>query len=126
MEWQAKVYKKKVVQKQNKDEWAQLRIACFEHDHYRCQRCEEINSQGRGLSAHHIMPRSEGGADELENLITLCDSCHDFVEMSDLRDRTLISESYCFEVVGVRREVERDPNRPAWHSWVYGSGKPPY
>ena len=28
------------------------------------------------LSAHHIQPRAEGGADTPENLVSLCVSCH--------------------------------------------------
>lgn len=30
----------------------------------------------RYLSVHHIVPRSNGGRNELENMITLCDQCH--------------------------------------------------
>lgn len=31
---------------------------------------------GRYLVVHHIVPRSNGGRNELENLITLCYKCH--------------------------------------------------
>jgi 5-methylcytosine-specific restriction endonuclease McrA len=45
---------------------------------YTCQRCGAKGGKkgDRKVVAHHIIPRSEGGADELENLITLCGPCH--------------------------------------------------
>lgn len=33
------------------------------------------------MTAHHINPRDWGGEDEVRNLITLCSSCHDAVEI---------------------------------------------
>src|SRR5574343_1003772 len=59
--------------------WLELRKACFKRDHYACVRCDYHHGQGRNLSAHHIKPRPDG-IDELDNLITLCNPCHDFVE----------------------------------------------
>jgi len=38
-------------------------------------KCQFCNSK-RGLSAHHIIFRSEGRDDSLENLISLCFDCH--------------------------------------------------
>ena len=32
------------------------------------------------VSAHHITPRSEGGPNEVFNLIPLCEICHNYVE----------------------------------------------
>ena len=42
-------------------------------DNYRCQCCKKINIP---LQVHHIVYRSNGGSDQEDNLITLCDSCH--------------------------------------------------
>lgn len=36
------------------------------------------------ISAHHILFRSQGGDDMLENLITLCVKCHDAVHQREL------------------------------------------
>lgn len=70
--------------------WASLRRQCFRRDEFRCQWCDRVE-EARGLDAHHIVPRSEGGLNDLSNLITLCKrprrgknlSCHDQVEVHD-------------------------------------------
>jgi 5-methylcytosine-specific restriction endonuclease McrA len=41
-------------------------------DAYTCQAC---GAKPAG-QVHHIQPRSQGGADDLANLITLCGRCH--------------------------------------------------
>ena len=43
-----------------------------ERDCHECQICDKRNK----ITAHHIVPRSKGGADSVENLITLCTPCH--------------------------------------------------
>ncbi len=50
-------------------------------DSYTCQfpSCER-QSRGKGTHAHHKVPRSVGGEDALENLITLCSKHHREVE----------------------------------------------
>ena len=42
----------------------------------RCERCGSTNR----LTAHHRIPRAEGGPDAAWNLETLCMSCHNRVE----------------------------------------------
>lgn len=49
------------------------KAACFVRDNYTCQCCK--TKKGK-LNAHHIVYRCLGGADTLENLITLCEKCH--------------------------------------------------
>lgn len=41
-------------------------------DHFRCQECNYY----KHLEVHHIIPKSKGGKDNPENLITLCQRCH--------------------------------------------------
>lgn len=58
--------------------WNVIRKECFERDNYKCQDCgkdirDNIRFPGE---AHHIVPISEGGTNELSNLKTLCYSCH--------------------------------------------------
>ena len=57
----------------NARRWAQVRVAAFTRDGYRCRRC---GSPGR-LEAHHEPPLRKG-ADPyvLDGIMTLCRSCH--------------------------------------------------
>ena len=47
-------------------------------DGYRCQECGILVAVRGGAKpqTHHQVPRSAGGTDDLENLITLCQPCH--------------------------------------------------
>ena len=129
-DWHSKVYRKKKRAFMNQDEWQKLRKAVFERDDFTCQRCDKRNGQGRGLSAHHLMPRSEGGADDIENLITLCNSCHDLVEINELRTKADIQGSYdggYIEMPKEKTEKVTDEGyhfiHPDWHKYVYGGAK---
>lgn len=60
---------------------AELRREVFRRDGYRCRLCgQEGGPRADGedveLHAHHTVPPAEGGANTLDNLLTLCDSCH--------------------------------------------------
>jgi len=52
--------------------WREARIKCLERDNYTCQKCG-VKKQ---LCAHHIIPYGKVIDDTIENLITLCESCH--------------------------------------------------
>ncbi|MDE2752918.1 MAG: HNH endonuclease signature motif containing protein [Gemmatimonadota bacterium] len=53
--------------------WARTRRAAFDRDGWRCVECGRA---GR-LEAHHVTPLHKGGAPyDLDNLATLCRSCH--------------------------------------------------
>jgi len=63
------------------EEWETLERQVFKRDSYICQRCgKRFNKYD--LSVHHLIPRSEGGSNDLRNLITLCRKCHDIVELT--------------------------------------------
>jgi ribosomal protein S27AE len=52
--------------------WQEIRQEVLRRDHRQCQVCgKEYSGQ-----VHHIIPRSQGGTNELSNLITLCGKCH--------------------------------------------------
>ena len=53
--------------------FANARAHALDRDNYTCQCCGKKHVR---LEVHHIIFRSQGGSDELENLITLCEKCH--------------------------------------------------
>jgi hypothetical protein len=53
-----------------------LREAVLYRDNHICRICDEKNMR---LEVHHIQPREGGGTDRAENLITLCQPCHEAV-----------------------------------------------
>jgi hypothetical protein len=55
---------------------ANLREAVFARDGYTCQICGKSVKDGVILHAHHIIYRSNGGTDRINNLLTVCDKCH--------------------------------------------------
>ena len=56
----------------------QLREKVLQRDNYRCRECGIRVIRGKGVRPHinHIQPKSTGGLDALDNLITLCEPCH--------------------------------------------------
>lgn len=56
-------------------EWKDLSAQCKERDGHICQECQQA-FPSRRLHAHHLIERRDGGTDTLDNLITLCLSCH--------------------------------------------------
>jgi hypothetical protein len=52
------------------------REAILKRDSYTCQSCGQRKQKGK-LEIHHVMPRSQKGANTSCNLITLCLKCHD-------------------------------------------------
>lgn len=53
--------------------FANVRAHALDRDNYTCQCCGKKHVR---LEAHHIIFRSLGGSDELDNLITLCEKRH--------------------------------------------------
>ena len=71
--------------------WKRQQRDARRRDHHQCQRCglREANAR-RALDVHHIRPFRLFGiehyreANQLTNLITLCDRCHTLVEHRDV------------------------------------------
>lgn len=67
------------------EDWQATRKRVLERDDYECQFCG-VSNEGhkeeydRGLSAHHIIPEGDGGSDDVDNLIAVCQSCHRTLE----------------------------------------------
>jgi 5-methylcytosine-specific restriction endonuclease McrA len=55
------------------------RMAIYHRDAFDCVICRRVfplDPFGRGLTLDHVTPRSQGGSDRPENLITACYSCN--------------------------------------------------
>ena len=61
-------------QKGNQKGFYNVKAYVLHRDNYQCQKCK--TKKGK-LHVHHIIFRSNGGTDTPNNLITLCESCHD-------------------------------------------------
>lgn len=55
---------------------ANTREAVFVRDNYTCQCCGKTVKDAVVLHSHHIIPRSKGGSDSINNLLTICHNCH--------------------------------------------------
>lgn len=53
----------------------------LQRDEYTCQFC----GTRRNLEVHHLLYRSHGGKDDLDNLLTLCHRCHAAVHERTMR-----------------------------------------
>lgn len=71
------------------EDWNKIRLKVYERDNYTCQRCGQKcisrsdfdgNNGGRIIQAHHIRPYQTPEDNDLDNLLTLCASCHAEVE----------------------------------------------
>ena len=58
--------------------YANAREHALVRDKYTCQCCGKKNCR---VEAHHIVFRSNGGGDTLENLVTLCEDCHKAIHL---------------------------------------------
>src|SRR5262249_20222338 len=90
-----------------------LRIACLMRDRYTCQHCSKRDIR---LEAHHIVFRSDGGKDTLENLLTLCEQCHHHLHegkitlkvtgvhghLDQIAQRSMQGKSYLYATLGAQ------------------------
>ncbi|OKY78664.1 MAG: Restriction endonuclease HNH family [Candidatus Methanohalarchaeum thermophilum] len=66
-------------------------------------KCEYCGQSNYTLEAHHILPKSEDGADDPRNLIALCPNCH------SRADRGEIPKSELMKIVENKKE-----EKPKW------------
>lgn len=81
----------------------ELRKRILKRDKRICQICGKI---GAG-QVHHLIPKSKGGPDSEDNLVTLCGKCHLLISPvpESLLKRILDMNSE--EILKAREEVER-------------------
>jgi hypothetical protein len=114
------------VSTQNKypDDWDYRRRSVYQRDGYECQECgAEGGPKGDNeLHAHHRTPISEGGGHELDNLETLCKSCHNDQHDHDIGvDSTSGIESTLETLSALKPWVEPLIAYPIWilFIWIY-------
>lgn len=57
--------------------WHQAKIKRREFDNYKCVDCGKPQSEMKiSLDVHHIIEYKNGGTNDLNNLVSLCRSCH--------------------------------------------------
>lgn len=118
-DWKRIVYRQRQKQKVKftSKHWLMLRRKTFKRDSFICQRCKIMFSEnGLMLQAHHVKPRSEGGKTKLSNLITLCNPCHDIVEV----------EGFDFGFNIPKEDLKISEATNDWHKWVYGGYDKPF
>ena len=64
--------------------FANTKAKVLNRDNYTCQSCKGKKKSNR-LEIHHVIFRSNGGSDEEDNLITLCDTCHTNLHHGNLK-----------------------------------------
>ena len=59
-----------------RSKWRKQKMRALVRDNFTCQAQECKCKDLARLTVHHIQPKSEGGTNELSNLVTLCDHHH--------------------------------------------------
>ncbi|MGZ9568790.1 HNH endonuclease [Alcaligenes nematophilus] len=57
--------------------WRRQRKAALQRDYHQCRPCAAKGAVTYGNEVDHIIPKFQGGTDDLENLQTICKDCHD-------------------------------------------------
>ena len=65
------------------EEWRKKRLKVLKRDGFRCQMC----GTAKNLRVHHINYEHLGTDAELDDLITLCDTCHTQIHAQDIKKK---------------------------------------
>lgn len=74
-------------------EWIALRACVMVEQKNKCAMCGKV-LKDHEFTLHHIIPRVEGGKDELDNLIGLCDMCHNIAEYKKYNREEIVNCRY--------------------------------
>ena len=82
------------------DEFARIKIKILNRDNWKC--LWGLEKHWGELDVHHIIARSLGGKNTKENLITVCRSCHDIIEVLPFEERVkkcqkILSDKYSYK-----------------------------
>ena len=99
--------------------WSKRRLEVLRRDRFRCQMC----GTAKNLRVHHINYEHLGTDAELDDLITLCDTCHREVHEEDIKKKQAAKAEALKQIsqrnkrlllVALRllRETSHDPDHP--------------
>ena len=74
--------------------WDRLRVNALRQGGWRCSKCGKA---GR-LEVHHVIPISEGGSNDPENLACLCRACHIDIHRRQVSERERAWETHVAEM----------------------------
>lgn len=75
------------------DRWFEIKKKVLIRDDYRCSFC---GKNSKPLQVHHIISLSEGGSNDLDNLILLCLKCHEKQHNKKFKKSSLYDSNYGF------------------------------
>lgn len=87
------------------DRWRRIREIVFERDNYTCGYCGKYCGKKKIRTIDHKLPKSRGGTDSLDNLVTACKRCN--VQKGD---RTPIEAGMTIT----------DWSKYSWHQRIFG------
>lgn len=90
-----------------------LRKAIYARDNYACALCDD----SRRLQIHHVIHRSQGGANQEQNLITLCPVCHAAAHGNIGYDDPIRTQAICNQAIV---EYLADYYAPDWNPYRKG------
>lgn len=109
------------------------RFEVFKRDGFTCQYCRRTpDEDGVKLHVDHVIPRKEGGGDEIENLVTACQDCNFGKAAKMLGDRAPVANiDDQLEAMRVKRskleeyeaekrrekELRENDYRTVWNYW---------
>ena len=60
-------------------QWVKIRESVLRRDSYQCQQCKRFGKNTTANTVHHIIPNNTELFYITENMISLCDSCHNLM-----------------------------------------------
>ena len=95
----------------------------FFRDNFRCRYCGKRPVDGVKLTLDHVYPQSEGGGDDLFNLVTSCQRCNSHKEAS-LWDEKLIKDIWQ-ENYELNKKIEPKPYKKMKNEFLERIGEKP-
>lgn len=71
------VFRERGKRRLSNNSWGKQRMRVLVRDNFSCQHKGCRVAYLSQLSVHHIVPKCQGGSDNLSNLTTLCRRCHE-------------------------------------------------